>query len=162
MVTVLVQQIDPAIIVALIGVFAGVLPVGITYIITKNKEINANIRQEKTKRYDSLIDALAMIVSDIYRKPPNTTGTLDIDVVSVNKFINAYNRASTYSSDLVLERCNDLTLALGKREAKITQVRNLIIGVYEAIRLDINPKAKYTTIAAISISNFQSSDPPSK
>jgi hypothetical protein len=49
----LVQQIDSSIIVALISV----LGAGISYALTKNKEINENIRQKKTERYDDLIGA---------------------------------------------------------------------------------------------------------
>ena len=141
--TVLVQQIDPGIIIALIGVLGGLLPVGMTYVLTKRKEINANIREEKTKRYDDLIGALAAIVQSGF--------TNDAD--SMNKFIMSYNKASAYASDLVLEKCNDLLGAFEKEtqaEEFTPEGSDRIIAivneVYGAIRKDINPRARYPRV----------------
>lgn len=60
-----------AIIIALIGVLGGVLPVGISYVYSKNKEINASIRQEKIKRYDELIDDLTLFFKKGFESDPN-------------------------------------------------------------------------------------------
>jgi hypothetical protein len=139
----LLNQIDPVIVVALIGVFAGVLPVGLTYVFAKNKEIDANIRKQKTERYDDLISALTAIVTSGFRN----------EYDSMNKFFMAYNRASAYASDLVLEKCNDLLTGF-KKEAdtgRLTpegsdRIINIINEVYGAIRKDINPKARYLRV----------------
>jgi hypothetical protein len=142
-ITMLVLQIDPSIIVALIGVFVGVLPVGMTYVLTKRKEINANIREEKTKRYDDLIGALTAIVTSGFRN----------DADSMIKFYMAYNKASAYASDLVLEKCNDL-LTRFKKESDTgvltpegsDRIIAIINDVYGAIRKDINPKSRYLRV----------------
>jgi hypothetical protein len=142
-ITMLVLQIDPSIIVALIGVFVGVLPVGMTYVLTKRKEINANIREEKTKRYDDLIGAVTAIVTSGFRN----------DADSMNKFYMAYNKASAYASDLVLEKCNDL-LTRFKKESDTgvltsegsDRIIAIINDVYGAIRKDINPKSRYLRV----------------
>lgn len=135
-------EIDQATIIALIGVLGGVLP----YVLTKNKEINATTRQEKTKRYDNLIDSLAMILSVIARKDVDDKVVIE----TVRIFVTAYNRASTYASDLVLERCNDLangiTEAKDGGEQSQEKIRILIGSIYKAIRKDLNPKADYFTV----------------
>ena len=150
----LVLQIDQSSIIALIGLLGTVLPVGISYVLTKNKEIDASIRQEKTERYDNLIDALVMIA----RSKPD-------DDDALNNFNTAYNRAMAYANDCVLERCNDLHAWILEQKllenqnhlekADMGQLRTqrnaLINGISKAIRLDINPKAKYfRTLALIS------------
>jgi hypothetical protein len=130
-----VLQIDQTIIVALISVLGGVLPVGMSYVLTKNKEIDFDIRQKKTQRYDDLIDTLTIIANDHK---------------SMNNFIMAYNRASAYASDPVLEKCNDLLTGF-KKEAETgvltpagsDRIINIINDVYKAIRKDINPRARY-------------------
>lgn len=130
-----VLQIDQTIIVALISVLGGVLPVGMSYVLTKNKEIDFDIRQKKTQRYDDLIDTLTIIANDHK---------------SMNNFIMAYNRASAYASDPVLEICNDLLTGF-KKEAETgvltpagsDRIINIINDVYKAIRKDINPRARY-------------------
>lgn len=101
----LVERIDQTSIVALIGVLGTVLPVGISYVLTKNKEIEAHVREEKTKRYDDLIGALVKIV----RSRPLDDDPLD-------NFITAYDRAMAFASDLVLERCNHFAQWLYDRE----------------------------------------------
>ena len=140
----LVQQIDPTIIVAVIGILAAVLPVGITYVFTKNKEVDLSIRQEKTKRYDTLIDALNMLVGNIDKKSLDEKDIREI----INRFITGYNRASTYASDLVLERCNDLAVEIMSKREDNVGIKYCIIDIYEAIRMDINPKAKYHSLYA--------------
>jgi hypothetical protein len=135
-----VLQIDQSIIIALIGVLGGVLPVGISYMLTKNKEIDFGIRQKKTERYDDLIGALTEI----------TKSGFTIEYNLMNDFIMAYNRASTYASDPVLEKCNDLLAGL-KKEAETgvltpegsDRIIGFINDVYTAIRKDINPRARY-------------------
>ena len=135
-----VLQIDQTIIVALISVLGGVLPVGMSYVLTKNKEIDFDIRQKKTQRYDDLIDTLTIII---------TSGFAN-DHKSMNNFIMAYNRASAYASDPVLEKCNDLLTGF-KKEAETgvltpagsDRIINIINDVYKAIRKDINPRARY-------------------
>jgi len=143
---VLILQIDPGIVVALIGVFAGALPVGLSYVATKNKEINANIRAEKIKRYDDLVGAITAIVM---------TG-FENDHKQINHLVSANNRAHAYASDLVLEKCNDLLDAMTKevQTGVLTpdgsdRIIAAINQVYVAIRKDINPKAKYSDVRTI-------------
>jgi hypothetical protein len=66
-----VEQIDQNIliaIIALIGTLAGtVLSLGIPYLLSRNKEIDAAIRQKRTERYEELTVSLAKCgASDIY------------------------------------------------------------------------------------------------
>lgn len=142
-ITMAVLQIDNAIIIALISVIGGVLPVGISYVFTKRKEIDANIRQEKTKRYDDLIDVLTMIVGDGFK-------TFADDPKLLNNFIKTYYRASAYASDHALEKCNDLLTEINKgaKTGEITpdassKLVDIINEIYAAIRQDINPRARY-------------------
>jgi hypothetical protein len=152
----LVQQIDSSVIVALIGVLGGVLPVGITYVVTKNKEIDANTREERTKRYDGLISALVTFIDDLNRIQTGYADKPERDTVT--NFIMAYHRSSAYASDDVLEKCNKLVTLMINKEGKsedhdidldIEAVKDRIIDIYEAIRLDINPKAKYSKVIAL-------------
>jgi hypothetical protein len=144
----LVEQIDQNIIIALIGVLGGVLPVGITYVFTKRKEINANIREEKTKRYDGLISALVTFIEDLniietgYADKPKPD--------TVTNFIMAYHRSSAYASDDVLKKCNIFVRMTDNPEKfELDDIRNGMKDIYKAIRLDINPKAKYTDVGVI-------------
>jgi hypothetical protein len=127
-----------AIIIALIGVLGGVLP----YVYTRNKEINASIRQEKIKRYDELIGALRMFFRKGFENDPEI----------MNEFSKTYVKASAYASDLVLEKCNDLLTGFTKGVDTKTRVMtaeaankllDIIEDIYAAIRKDINPKARY-------------------
>ncbi len=136
----LVLQIDQTTIIAIIGVLAAVLPVAISYVLTKKKEIDFSIRQKKTERYDDLIGALTLIIR---------SGFVG-DHESMNDFIMAYNRASAYASDLVLEKCNDLLSGFTKeaQTGVLTPAAgdiliDIINDVYKAIRKDINPRARY-------------------
>jgi hypothetical protein len=141
----LVQQIDPTIIVAIIGVVGAILTVGLPYVFTRNKEVDLIIRQEKTKRYDELIGVLIKINDITYR---SDQAKLFFNVF--NNFAAAYLRASTYSSDDVLKRCNDFNYELRKPETDTNAIRRRISDIYGAIRRDINPKAKYSKVWALS------------
>lgn len=143
----LIEQIDQAIVIAIIGVLAAVLPIGISYVLTKNKEIDFSIRQEKTERYDGLIDSLVVMVGKIGIIERGDDTKFDSETVS--KFITAYHRASTYASDLVLQKCNDLVLELMKQKGETEELKDRVIDIYGAIRRDINPKAKYSTIGVM-------------
>jgi len=150
----LILQIDQSVIIALISVLGGILPVGITYVFTKNKEVNATIREEKTKRYDDLIEALAKIANVVHiSKPKSIVDHNELLVNVLNNFITAYHRASTYADDLVLQRCNELASEITKQKETHEAYANALVDhirdVYEAIRLDINPKAKYSKVAAL-------------
>lgn len=142
-ITMVFLQIDKTIIIALISVIGGVLPVGISYVLTKNKEIDANIRQEKTKRYDDLIDALMLVVRGGFETFAN-------DPELFNNFNMSYHRASAYASDPVLRKCNDLLIEItkGVKSGKLTpgaadKIIDTINEIYTAIRQDINPRARY-------------------
>lgn len=93
----LIEQIDPTIVVAVIGLVGAVLSVSLPYFFARNKEINASIRQERTRRYDDLIEALAAMYNAV-------SNPVDKKVLhgTVKNFVTAYNRASTYASDQVL------------------------------------------------------------
>ncbi len=150
-------QIDLNVIIAIIGLLAAVLPVGLPYILSKNKEVDASIREQKTVRYDELINAIAIIVRDIDKIEGDHASTFED--ATINNFIAAYYRASTYASDLVLERCNDLIGEINKQEGSdiktlkeridFQKVQVRILAIYEAIRLDINPKAKYSKVQVL-------------
>lgn len=132
-----------AIIIALIGVLGGVLPVGISYVYSKNKEINASIRQEKIKRYDELIDDLTLFFKKGFESDPEI----------VNNFSKTYVRASAYAGDHVLEKCNDLVngfteFTKGTKTGEMTpqtsnNLLDIINDIYSEIRKDINPSARY-------------------
>lgn len=144
----LVEQIDQSSIVALIGLLGTVLPVGISYVLTKNKEIDVGIRQEKTERYDVLIGA-------VVRLSKSNPG----DQEAFDNFTTAYNRAMAYASDLVLKRCNEFALLLEDQaieseselldETGVLERNRHIAAIFAAIRFDINPKAKYSAIGPL-------------
>lgn len=66
-----------------------------------------------------------------------------------------------YASDLVLKRCNEFTIWLQdiefvlpddkvEQEREQFEERNRYVeGIYEAIRIDINPKAEFSKILSI-------------
>lgn len=149
----LILQIDQNIIIAVIGLLGAVLPVGLGYIYTNHKEFNESIRQERTKRYDDLIEVLIKIGSILHTyRPENVTHRKLLSSIMHN-FVSAYHRASTYASDLVLEKCNELVAEmLKKKESEKIYVRDVmdrIVAVYVAIRLDINPKVKNSKVNAL-------------
>ena len=126
------------IIIAIIGAIAVVLSAIIPYVITKNKEIEVRIKEKKLERYDVLLSKFTKFLSD----PPNTTYTYE--------FIEAYNSASAYASNEVINACHDIMEAIKKQsEMKKTNPRyvipdeeqdRLISGVFMAIRKDVRPK----------------------
>lgn len=77
---------------------------------------------------------------------------------TITKFIIAYHISSTFASDDVLRRCNELVASMvntGRiqnefqlKEA-VEAVKDRIINIYQAVRLDINPKAKYLKIGTL-------------
>src|SRR5437867_12846469 len=136
----LVEQIDPTITVAIIGLIGAILSVGLPYVLTRNKEIDLSIRQEKTQRYDELIAAVIALTGDVLRN--------EYEYNILTDFIKAYHRSSTYASDEVLAKCNELVNLL-MQAPDIEGIKNCILNVYEAIRLDINSKSKYSGIALI-------------
>jgi hypothetical protein len=136
----LVQQIDPTITVAIIGLIGAILSVGLPYVLTRNKEIDLSIRQEKTQRYDELIATVIALTGDVLRN--------EYEYNILTDFIKAYHRSSTYASDEVLAKCNELVNLL-MQAPDIERIKICILNVYKAIRLDINPKAKYSGIALI-------------
>jgi hypothetical protein len=131
-VTLPVEQIDQVIIGAIITLILTLIGTVASYIFTKRKEIDASIRQNKTERYDELVKSLTIVVKKKI--------TEDID--SINEFIMAYNRASTYANDDVIEACNNFLEGLGTKELNDQIVTDLVNAIYLAIRRDINPKAR--------------------
>jgi hypothetical protein len=136
----LIPQIDPTIIVAIIGVVGAILSVGLPYVFTRNKEVELSVRQEKTQRYDGLIEALVMIGNEFVTDKGYVTHGLTPN--TFNTFIATYNRASTYANDDVLRNCNSLVDALMRGKRNTNRILGDITSIYQAIRLDINPKAK--------------------
>lgn len=153
----LVQQIDINVVIAIIGLLGAVIPVGFSYLQSKNKEVDASIQQQKTDRYDGLIRAIEMMFRDIVEIETGRAPTYKGD--TINNFITAYYKASTYASDLVLKSCNDLIMEIKQREGSDIKelkdqidfegVQGLILDIYKAIRLDINSKAKYSMVQVL-------------
>jgi hypothetical protein len=152
----LIQQIDPTVMAAIIGLIGAILSVGLPYVFTRNKEIDLSVRQEKTQRYDELIASLIDFTGDVERIEQDSAYVWNFNTLT--KFIKAYHRSSTFASDDVLEKCNELVnLLMGepeKSDMKETKegtgtegIKTHIVNIYKAIRLDINPKAKYLGIA---------------
>jgi hypothetical protein len=158
----LIQQIDPTIIVALIGVFGGALPAVITYFFTKNKEVDFSIRQEKTKRYDDLMKALFAFVKQVNTYKEEGHHKMFVD--AINDYMSAYHRASAFAHDDVLRKCNDLhdEIEGGPEDSAeyVAALTDHIRDIYKAIRMDINPKAKYSSVEALwTASNEEENEP---
>ena len=127
-----------SVIIAIIGAIAVVLSAIIPYVITKNKEIEVRIKEKKLERYDVLLSKFTKFLSD----PTNTMYTYE--------FIEAYNSASAYASNGVLNACHDVVEAIKKQsDIRKTNPRyvisdeeqdKLISGVFIAIRKDVRPK----------------------
>ena len=149
----LLQQIDNTVIIALIGVFGGVLPAVLSYWFTKNKEVDFSIRQEKTERYDDLMKALARMyrVVNSYNGEDESHRKMLYD--SIHDYQSAYYRASTFAKDNVLKRCNDLHDEIlkdrGEEDDFLGPLTDRIVDIYKAIRKDIYPRAKYYSVNAV-------------
>ena len=138
----LIQQIDQSSILALIGLLGTVLPVGTTYVFTKRKEINANIREEKTKKYDALLTSLTKLVGKSVGKP-------DTDIIqnilsndaAIDDFVMAYYGAAAYASDSVIEACHNFFMSVTSKTIDTAKIILQVSDIYSAIRFDINPRA---------------------
>jgi hypothetical protein len=124
------EQYNQTIIAAIITLIVTLIGTVVSYVFTKRKEIDAIIRQNKIVRYDELVRSLTIVVKE------------KLDTDPVKDFVTAYNRASTYANDEVIEACNDLLEALGRKEQSDEILTNLVNHIYLAISRDINPKAR--------------------
>jgi hypothetical protein len=129
------------IIVAIIGAVISILVVGLSYVSSKKNETNVNIRQKKQERYDELVEALTAVTKNIWE-----------DQKDMNAFILAYNRTSAYASDGVVDALEAFFILLIQNEKDGSKITKSVSAIYNAIRKDINPKAKsfkfqlYTTM----------------
>jgi len=89
------EQLTGVIIAAIITLIITLIGTVVSYVFTKKKEIDAMIRQNKILKYDELLKALAVAVKE------------SLDTNPVWDFIIAYNMASAYANDLVIDACND-------------------------------------------------------
>ena len=89
------EQLTGVIIAAIIKLIITLIGTVVSYVFTKKKEIDAMIRQNKILKYDELLKALAVAVKE------------SLDTNPVWDFIIAYNMASAYANDLVIDACND-------------------------------------------------------
>lgn len=125
------QLVSDEIIVALIGVAATVLTVGLPYVWSKNKEIDADIRQKKQEMYDRLVETLTSVVKS------RCAIKEDMDA-----FLLAYNKSSAYASDEVVHACKDFFIHFINQEKDDSMLTKRINAIYNAIRKDINPSAE--------------------
>jgi hypothetical protein len=120
-----------ALLVATITAAATILSVGLPYVWSKNKEINADIRQKKHEMYDGLVETLTAVVKNLW------TSEKDMDA-----FILAYNKSSAYASDEVVHACKEFFIHLINQEKDDSMLTKRINAIYNAIRKDINPSAE--------------------
>lgn len=143
---------ETEIVIATIGAIATILAVSIPYYQTKNKEINNRIKEKRLERYDGLLSKFTQYLSD------------PLDQEHTAEFIEAYNMASAYASNAVLQACNDLLLALRdqteKRKVDPTytipdaEQDKLISDVFKAIRKDVRPNdPNFSFIAFTQVKN---------
>ena len=83
-------------IAAIIGAAVPILVVGLTYVSSKHKEIDANIRQKKQEMYDELVKTLTSVVNT------HLNSKEDMDAFNL-----AYNKSSAYASDKVANACKE-------------------------------------------------------
>lgn len=124
------EQLTGYVIAAILTLIGTLIVTVVSYVLTKRKEIDAIIRQNKIQRYDELVRSLTIVVKE------------KLDTNPVKDFVTAYNRASTYANDQVIEACNEFIEALGRKEPDDEIITNLVNAIYAAIRRDINPKAR--------------------
>jgi hypothetical protein len=117
---------DTEVIVSTIGAVATVGTSILTYIITKKKEREADLRQNMMKRYDDLVGSLTELVQS------------RANASSGKKFIDAYYKAGAYASKDVLNACYELLQHLKKKGTitTIAEIASLVDGIYNAVRKD--------------------------
>jgi hypothetical protein len=130
-------------ITAIVGDVVTILVVGLSYVSSKKNETNVNIRQKKQERYDELVEALTTIVKTLW------TNEKDMDA-----FILAYNKTSAYASDEVVNACQAFFIHLINKEKDDGMLTKRVNEIYNAIRKDINPKAKPFRLLILDI-NFR-------
>jgi hypothetical protein len=114
------QETIAIIVVALTGI--------VPYILTRNKEINAKIREKKTDMYDELINALTSL----------TGNKLGSDLEAINTFRMAFYKSSVYASDSVIDACHQFFVSLGEKESDLDVLTKHVSEIYNAIRKDID------------------------
>ena len=124
-------MVSDEIITAIIGAAVPILVVGLSYVSSKNKEINAHIRQKKQEMYEGLVETLTAVGQSLYENKEN-----------MDAFILAYNKASPYASDEVVDACQTFFIHLMNNKKDDGLLVSRINGIYDAIRKDVNPEAK--------------------
>jgi hypothetical protein len=127
-----------------------ILVVGLSYVASKNKEIDADIRQKKQKMYDELVEALTAVVKTLWN-----------DEKAMDAFILAYNKTSAYASDEVVDACQEFFIHLINKEKNNSMLTKRINKIYNAIRKDLNPKAKEFKYQLYTVSGVSDSQPKS-
>lgn len=72
------------------------------------------------------------------------------DMKFMNRFIEAYYKASAYANDEVIKACNEFLTSLQNKEGDEVKVTNLMSEIYNAVRKDINKKARSFNFGAFS------------